>query len=51
VQSGQMIKNLSEVQIRDTLTEILNLTVPSEPLPSRIRNFVNLVRGREGSDQ
>ena len=50
VQSGQMIKNLSEGQIRDTLTEILNLSAPSEPLPRRIRNFINLVRGREGRE-
>jgi diadenylate cyclase len=51
VQSGQMIRNLSEVQIRDTLTEILNLSVPSEPLPKRIRNFIDLVRGREEQDR
>ena len=51
VQSGEMIKNLSEAQIKDTLTEILNLSAPSEPLPRRIRNFVNVVRGREGQDR
>ncbi len=51
VQGGEMIKNLSEAQLKDTLTEILNLSVPSEPLPRRIRNFVNVVRGREGQDR
>lgn len=51
VQSGQMIKNLSESQIKDTLAELLNLHTSHEPLPRRIRNFVNIVRGNSEGDR
>lgn len=51
VQGGEMIRNLNEFQIRDTLTELLNLNSPHEPLPQRIKNFVNSVQGRDGSDR
>ena len=47
VQSGLIIKNLTEVQIRDTLTDLLSLQVQHEPLPKRIKTFVNVVRGRD----
>ncbi|MBC7396981.1 MAG: TIGR00159 family protein [Bdellovibrionales bacterium] len=50
VQSGEMIKNLSETQIRDTLTELLNLNHPTEPIPARIKNLVDVVRGKERED-
>jgi diadenylate cyclase len=51
VQSGEIIRNLSENQIRDTLAELLNLHSPHEPLPNRIRKFINTVRGKEDSDR
>jgi diadenylate cyclase len=51
VQSGEMIRNLSETQIRDTLTEFLNLNVPTEPIPARIKNLVDVVRGRDREDR
>jgi uncharacterized protein (TIGR00159 family) len=51
VQSGQIIRNLSEGQIRDTLAELLNLHIPREPLPIRIRKFINTVRGKEDSER
>ncbi len=49
VQSGQILKNLSEVQIRDTLTEILNLHTSHDSLPSRIRNFITRSKDSGGS--
>jgi diadenylate cyclase len=48
VQSGEMLKNLSESQIRDTLADLLNLDVPRDPLPRKIRNFIQAIRNREG---
>ena len=51
VQSGEMIKNLTEVQIRDTLAELLNLNTPHEPLPKRIRSFMDAVRGKDEADR
>lgn len=50
VQSGQMMKNLTETQIRDTLTDLLNLNVPHEPLPKRVREWVSILRGRGGDE-
>lgn len=49
VQSGEMIKNLTESQLRDTLAELLSLNSPHEPLPNRIKSFVESVRNREGN--
>jgi diadenylate cyclase len=46
VQSGEMIRNLTEGQIRDTLAQLLNLNSPEQPLPNRIRNFIQAVRGK-----
>jgi diadenylate cyclase len=51
VQSGEMIKNLTENQIRDTLAELLSLNTPHQPLPNRIRSFVNTVRGKEEGER
>jgi diadenylate cyclase len=51
VQSGEIIRNLTEGQIRDTLAELLNLHSPHEPLPHRVRRFINTVRGKEDSDR
>lgn len=48
VQSGEMIKNLSEAQIRDTLADLLALDVPRSPLPQRIRTFIQNIRSKEG---
>jgi diadenylate cyclase len=50
VQSGQMMKNLNETQIRDTLTDLLNLNVPHEPLPNRVKSWIKTVRDRRGND-
>jgi diadenylate cyclase len=47
VQSGEMVRNLTENQMRDSLAEILNLHSPHEPLPVRIRKFLRAVRGKE----
>ncbi len=46
VQSGEMIRNLTEGQIRDTLAQLLNLNSPEQPLPNRIRSFIQTVRGK-----
>jgi diadenylate cyclase len=51
VQSGQMIRNLSESQIRDSLTDLLNLNIPRDPLPTRVKSFMNYVRGKRENDQ
>ncbi len=50
VQSGEIVRNLTEGQLRDTLGELLNLHAPREPLPNRIRRFLSAVRGKEDSD-
>ena len=47
VQSGQMIKNLSESQLRDTLTDLLNLHIPHDPVPKKMKAFLQLLRGKE----
>lgn len=47
VQSGEMLKNLSEAQIRDTLADLLNLDIPRDPLPRKIRNFLQSIRNKE----
>jgi diadenylate cyclase len=50
VQSGEIVQNLTEIQLRDTLAEILNLDSTREPLPMRIRRFLSAVRGKGGVD-
>jgi diadenylate cyclase len=50
VQSGQMMKNLNETQIRDTLTDLLNLNIPHEPLPKRVRGWIKAIKERGGND-
>ncbi len=49
VQSGEIVQNLTEGQLRDTLSEILNLDANREPLPTRIRRFLSAVRGKGDS--
>ncbi len=51
VQSGEMIKNLNESQLFDTLSELLSLQVQHEPLPTRIKNFIESVRGKEEGER
>ncbi len=48
VQSGQMIKNVNELQIREILTELLNLNSPNEPIPAKLKTLVDSIRGKEG---
>jgi len=50
VQSGQMMKNLTETQIRDTLTDLLNLNVPHEPFPKRMKGWIKTIKERGGND-
>lgn len=50
VQSGQMMRNLTETQIRDTLTDLLNLNVPHEPLPKRVKGWIKAIKERGGND-
>jgi len=50
VQSGQMMKNLTETQIRDTLTDLLNLNVPHEPFPKRMKGWIKTIKDRGGND-
>ena len=51
VQSGQMIRNLTEVQIRDTLTDLLNLNIPHDPFPKKMKAFFQMLRGKREGDQ
>jgi diadenylate cyclase len=46
VQSGEMVRNLNENQLRETLATLLNLNASEQPLPARVRNFINVVRGK-----
>ncbi len=50
VQAGRIIRNLSETQIRETLTERLNLHIPRDPLPKKINSFIEYIKGRSERD-
>ena len=50
VQSGHLIKNLTEVQLRDTLMDLLNLNIPHDPLPKRLKALLQFLRGRKEND-
>ena len=49
VQGGHIIKNLSEVQLRDTLADILNLHTSHDPLPKRMKGMLKRMASKEGS--
>ena len=50
VKSGQMIKNLNEVQIRDSLADILNLHSTPSPIPKGVRSLLEKIKGSGGKD-
>ncbi len=50
VQGGRMMKDLTETQIRDALTDILSLHANPSPLPKRVQNFLSKVKGSGGHD-
>ena len=47
VQSGQMLKNLSETQLRQLLTEVLDLEDQKASFPARIRAWLSLFKNDE----
>lgn len=47
VHGGEMLRNLTELQIRDTLADLLQLDIPRDPLPRRIRQFLQAIRNKE----
>jgi diadenylate cyclase len=47
VHGGEMLKNLTEQQVRDTLADMLHLDIPRDPLPRRIRAFLQAMRNKE----
>ena len=51
VQGGHIIKNLNELQIKDALTDILNLHSVPSPIPQKVQNFLNKVKGSEGEER
>ena len=50
VQSGKIIKNLTEAQLRDRLAVILNIDLPRDSISSRVKNNISLFRKRGDSD-
>jgi diadenylate cyclase len=50
VQSGKIIKNLSESDLRDSLATILNLDLPQETLGKRFKKTLNMLKKRGGSE-
>ena len=50
VQSGKIIKNLSEIEIRDALASILNIDLPQETVGKRFKDTLSFFRkrGRNG---
>ena len=50
VQSGKIIKNLTEAQIRDRLAEILNIDLPQDSITKRVKNWFSFFRKRGDSD-
>lgn len=50
VQSGKIIKNLTERQIREHLTEILNIDLPRESITKRLNSAFSFFRKRGDSD-
>jgi diadenylate cyclase len=50
VQSGKIIKNLSETELRDSLATILNLDIPQESLGKRFKKTLNMLKKRGGSE-
>lgn len=51
VQSGKIIRNLSEQELRDHLIEILNIGAPEDPLPKRIKDAFLFFRKRGGDSE
>ncbi len=51
VQSGQMLKNLDDSQLRDVLAEILDLQNPKASLPSKIKSFFDLTKAERDSQK
>lgn len=50
VQSGKLVKNLTEAQLRDRLAHILNIELPQDSIGKRLQNALSFFRKRGGSD-
>jgi diadenylate cyclase len=50
VQSGKIIKNLSESQIRDRLAEILNIDLPQDSITRKVKHAFSFFRKNGDSD-
>ena len=50
VQSGKIIKNLTEAQLRDRLATILNIDLPQGSIGKRVKNNFSLFKKRGDSD-
>ena len=50
VQSGKIIKNLTELQLRDHLAAILNIDLPQDSMGKRLKSSFNIFKKRGDSD-
>ncbi len=50
VQSGKIIKNLTEIQLRDHLAAILNIDLPQDSMGKRLKSTFSIFKKRGDSD-